>query len=132
PFRWNDRGANIGAPQDDRGDILSPARGVPRRRRGASERWGVWGAISGPPTTIDEPRAARGRGDGAQRGRVPAALGAYAPSPVSRTLPSGARRGREASRRRARSHRPRRARDARLRTSAGLRRVAVLRGRAAQ
>src|SRR5439155_16321406 len=28
-------------------------RGAPRLRRGASERWGVWGAISGPPTTLD-------------------------------------------------------------------------------
>src|SRR5438034_2248505 len=27
-------------------------RGAPRLRRGASERWGVWGAGSGPPTTI--------------------------------------------------------------------------------
>src|SRR5206468_2625901 len=34
--------------------ILCRARGAPRLRRGASERWGVWGAISGPPTTIDE------------------------------------------------------------------------------
>src|SRR5437764_7827365 len=43
-------------------------RGAPRLRRGASERWGVWGAISGPPTTIDEPAADRP----ADRGHLPA------------------------------------------------------------
>src|SRR5881227_4484697 len=30
---------------------LAPDRGAPRLGRGASERWGVWGAISGPPTS---------------------------------------------------------------------------------
>src|SRR5207302_991783 len=29
-------------------------RGAPRVSRGASERWGVWGAISGPPILIGE------------------------------------------------------------------------------
>src|SRR5881628_2825772 len=36
-------------------------RGAPRLCRGASERWGLWGAISGPPTSL-----ARGRDVGAR------------------------------------------------------------------
>src|SRR5947207_11313725 len=47
-------------------------RGAPRLRRGASERWGVWGAISGPPTTIDERAADPQRG--APPRRQPVAL----------------------------------------------------------
>jgi class 3 adenylate cyclase len=34
-------------------DDLADSRGAPRLRRGASERRGVWGAISGPPTSTD-------------------------------------------------------------------------------
>src|SRR5688572_1504386 len=39
--------------------MLCQPRGAPRLCRGAPERWGVWGAMSGPPTTNSE-RAARG------------------------------------------------------------------------
>src|SRR5207248_11076042 len=31
---------------------LSSYRGAPRLCRGATERWGVWGAISGPPMSL--------------------------------------------------------------------------------
>src|SRR5438552_4912208 len=43
---WMSRTASSGALT-----VWQP-RGAPRLRRGASERWGVWGAGSGPPTTI--------------------------------------------------------------------------------
>ena len=32
--------------------MLCQPRGAPRLRRGASERRGVWGAMSGPPTVV--------------------------------------------------------------------------------
>src|SRR5262249_9266295 len=39
------------------GNLPRQSRGAPRLRRGASERGGVWGAISGPPSLDNEPRA---------------------------------------------------------------------------
>src|SRR3989441_12333 len=47
----------IGIPTVTRGDearSLSRNRGAPRLRRGATSGWGVWGAISGPPMSLEE------------------------------------------------------------------------------
>ncbi len=49
---------------------MRQSRGAPRLRRGAAERWGAWGAMSGPSTTTDEPSQAR-----LQRDRAAAAQG---------------------------------------------------------
>src|SRR6266403_4728398 len=40
---------------------LAPDRGAPRLGRGASERWGVWGAMSGPLTSMGGPCRGRSR-----------------------------------------------------------------------
>src|SRR5204863_9866309 len=51
---WGGVGGHIGASHVSRRDIRCQPRGAPRLRRGASERGGVWGAISGPPTSVGE------------------------------------------------------------------------------
>src|SRR5213592_2120682 len=81
-------------------------RGAPRLRRGASERWGVWGAISGPPTTIDEHRRS---GLGRRRRALARVRGARA---VARGRGGRAARAHQAARRAPRVHRALRVRGA--------------------
>src|SRR2546425_10880035 len=69
-----------GAPRLPRGAPSVGGRGAPRLRRGATsvcgsrrataspgrdERWGVWGAISGPPMSLVEHHRIAGRAGGA-------------------------------------------------------------------
>src|SRR5258707_3582370 len=107
---WGSRRVTGSPGRDERWGVwgaisgpLAPDRGAPRLRRGASERWGVWGAISGPPTSADE--AAREHAGpelerGAPAGRLPGH-----PRRAGLAGPRGRRGGQRIARRQRRRHR---------------------------